>query len=48
MSILATHILMTKYSHNPKFKIGVAKGTEEQLEAHDLVKNLEGKIVMGW
>jgi hypothetical protein len=45
---LATHILMTKYGHTPKFKIGVAKGGEGQLEAHAWIENPDGKIVMGW
>jgi hypothetical protein len=45
---LATHILMTKYGHTPKFKIGVAKGGEGQLEAHAWIENPDGKIVIGW
>jgi hypothetical protein len=45
---LTTHILMTKYGHIPKLKIGVAKGGEGELEAHAWIENPDGKIVMGW
>jgi hypothetical protein len=45
---LTTHILMTKYGHIPKLKIGVTKGGEGELEAHAWIENPDGKIVMGW
>lgn len=45
---LTTHILMDKYGHIPKFKIGVAKDAGGRLEAHAWIENPEGKIVMGW
>lgn len=45
---LATHILMSKYGHTPKFKIGVAKGEQGKLDAHAWIENPEGKIVVGW
>jgi hypothetical protein len=41
-----TEILLTKYGYFPLLKIGVAKGEQEQIEAHAWVEEQE-QIVIG-
>ncbi|NJM65475.1 MAG: lasso peptide biosynthesis B2 protein [Acaryochloris sp. RU_4_1] len=43
---LITQLLLRRHNYDPQLRIGVAKTTLDQLEAHAWVE-LEGKVVMG-